>query len=141
MIKTIFYSNFLIWVLLLFSGCGTSTEKLPAGHEASSQSAPSGQSRAFVWVPELGELGATVSQPYQVWMQSLQGEKQETLVWEADKTDGVRVSWKAPDVLEVCYGQAQITYFRNHFISVGRNSPQIYKAEIVLKKVAKLDDC
>lgn len=141
MIKILLRSYLLIWFLLMLAGCGISADKLPAGKEESSQTAPSGLSRAFVWIPALSELGATVSQPYQVWMQSLQGEKLMTLIWEADKTDGVRVSWKTPDVLEICYGKAQITRFHNYFISVEQNSPQIYEAEIVLKRVAKLGDC
>ena len=96
-----------------------------------------------MWLPDrFGPFGATASQPYQVWLQSLQ-LKQGTreLIYEATRTDGVRLAWKAPTVLEICYAQAQITLFRNYF-SVAEESPgQIYEVEILLKRALKIGDC
>jgi hypothetical protein len=122
--------------------CGSRADKLPDGHELAAQVSPDRLSRAFVWGPELGGgLGATVSQPYQVWLQSQQGEKQRALILEADKTDGVRLAWKSPGELEICYGPSQIIRFRNFFVVAERDSPQIYKVEILLRRVSKLGDC
>lgn len=74
-------------------------------------------------------------------MQGLAGEKQKSLIFEADKTDGIRLRWRAATELEICYAQAQITHFRNFFVIVERLSPQIYQVEIILRKAPKLDDC
>ncbi len=128
-----------VFLLLSLLGCGS--EHLPNGHEIASQPSPDGFSRAFVWSPEPGGLGATVSQSYQVWMESFKGGKQEVLIFEADKTDGVRVTWKTPSELEVCYGPSQVDHFRNFFVIAQRDFPQIYKVEILLRRVQKLDDC
>lgn len=132
---------FGLWMLLPIASCGGG-EKIPDGHEAATQTAPDGLSRAFVWIPELGGgLGATVSQSYQVWFQSLQTKKRDALIFEADKTDGVRLAWKAPRELEICYSRAQIVRFHNFFVVAERDSPGIYEVEIVLKKVSQLSDC
>jgi len=128
-----------IWILVFIIGCGNHTEKLPDGHEITVKTAPDGLSKAFVWLPDLGGFGATVSQPYQVWMQK--GEEQKVLIFEADKTGGVHLAWKARNELEICYERAQITHFRNFFVVAEPDLPQIYKVEIVLRKVQKLGDC
>lgn len=125
--------------LVLLVGCGDRIEKLPRGHEVAAQTSPDGLSKAFVWLPELGGLGTTVSQPYQVWIQK--GEKQKELIFEADKTDWIRIAWKAPSELEICYDQAQITHFRNLFVVLEQNSSQTYEVEIVLRRVQKFSDC
>ncbi len=129
-------------MVLVTGGCGNRhDDELPKGHEVMAKAAPDGPGRAVVWMPQLGALGATVSQPYQVWMQSLQGEKETRLVFEADKTDGVQLGWTGPTELEICYVAAQITRFQNFFVVATENSPQIYRVEILLRKVPKLDDC
>jgi hypothetical protein len=117
-------------------------DKLPKGREMLSRAAPDSASRAFVWLPELsGALGATVSQPYQVWIQSLQGGRDTRLVLVADKTHGFHLGWTAPTQLEICYADAQILQFQNFFIVATEDSPTIYSVEIVLKKVSRLDEC
>lgn len=139
MIKFLERFCFGLWLLVFLVSCGDQVKKMPEGHEVAAQISPDGLSKAFVWRPELGGLGATVSQPYQVWLKK--GGKPEELIFEADKTDGIRVNWKAPDELAICYDQAQVSYFRNLFVVVEQNSSQIYEVEIVLKKVQKLSDC
>lgn len=139
MIKFVERFCFGLWLLVFLVSCGDQVKKMPEGHEVATQTSPDGLSKAFVWRPELGGLGATVSQPYQVWLKK--GDKPEELIFEADKTDGIRVNWKAPGELAICYDQAQITYFKNLFVVVEQNSSQIYEVEIVLKKVQKLSDC
>ncbi len=141
MIKFFLHFIFSIWLLILLIGCDNQVQKLPEGHEATSQTAPDSFSRAFIWTPELGGLGVTVSQPYQVWIQRLQGDKQETLIMESDKTNGLKLTWVGQNVLEICYERAQITHFRNFFVVAEQNYPRIYKVEIVLRKVDKLSDC
>lgn len=132
---------FVIWMLFFFVSCGNSNESSLKGYEVDAQVAPDQRSKAFIWLPELGGLGATISEPHQVWMQGLQGEKQKSLIFEADKTDGVRLRWTAATELEICYAQAQIFHFRNFFVMVEIFSPQIYQVEIILRKAPKLDDC
>jgi hypothetical protein len=128
-------------VLIGISGCCHRDDKLTAGHEALTKSAPDGASRAFVWLPELGGLGATLSQPYQVWMQSLRDNKEMRLVLGADKTDGIHLGWTGSNQLEICYATAQIFQFQNFFTVAKEGSQDIYNVEILLKKVPKLDDC
>lgn len=131
----------IAWLAMSLISCGNQAEKVPDGRELVSQPAPDGRSLAFVWAPELGGLGATVSQPYQVWLQSEKGQKQQKLLFEADKTDGVRLAWTGPTELEICYESAQITRFQNFFVIAERDSPQIYRVEIILRKTQKLSDC
>jgi hypothetical protein len=130
---------FIVWVLVFLTSCDGRVENLSEGREISTQTAPDGVSKAFVLLPKLGALGATVSQPYQVWMQK--DERHKALIFEADKTDGVRLAWKSPRELEICYGQAQITHFTNFFVVAEQEARQIYHVEIVLRKAQKLSDC
>jgi hypothetical protein len=123
------------------SGCH-GTENMPKGHEIASASSPDGASKAFVWFPELSGLGATVSQPYQVWVQYLRGSKDRRLVFEADRTDGVRLTWKDIGTLEICYAPPSHIYrFLNFFEYAEEKSPGLYQVEILLRKVPKLGDC
>jgi hypothetical protein len=139
MIKFALKCCVVVWIFVLLVSCDDRIKELQEGRVVAVQTAPDGLSKAFVWLPELGGLGATVSQPYQVWMQK--GEKQRALIFEADKTDGVRLAWKSPSELAVCYQHAQITHFINFFVVAEQDSWQIYEVEIVLRKVQKLSDC
>jgi hypothetical protein len=62
---------------------------LPEGTEQIREISPDNSNAAFVWLPTLGGLGATVSQPYQVWIESQRSQKEKRLVFEADKTDWI----------------------------------------------------
>jgi hypothetical protein len=128
-------------VLVGSAGCCRRDDKLAPGQEALTKAAPDGAIKAFVWLPRLGGLGATMSQPYQVWMQSLRDDKETQLVLEADKTDGFHLGWIGPNQLEVCYAAARIGQFRNFFTVAKEGSPEIYAVEILLKKVSKLEEC
>lgn len=141
MIMSVLRYCFTIWILMVLVSCGNSTQTLTEGREFDSQTSPDGLMKAVVWLPGLGGLGATVSQPYQVWIQKLQGGEQKVLIFEADKTDGIGIRWKTQNELEVCYAQAQIVHFRNVFVVAERDSPEIYKVEIMLRRVSKLSDC
>ena len=116
--------------------------------------APDGLSRAFVWVPKMGSvLGATLSQPYEVWlegrkgemvrgMKGQQGEMVREMVFQAIRTDGVCLAWRAPRELEICYESGtHIGHFNNLFVVAEEHSPDIYEVEIILRKVQKLSDC
>jgi hypothetical protein len=130
-----------LWSLFALLACAPSTDQLPKGREVGSQVSPTKLERAFVWAPELGGLGATVSQPYQVWIESLQSVKNLRMILEADKTDGLRIRWLDPANVEICYSTAQITKFSNHYTSASEESPTVVKAEIVLRKVPTLAEC
>lgn len=96
---------------------------------------------AKVWLPDLGGLGATVSQPHQVWIQNKANESR--LMLEADKTDAVKIKWLAERLLEVCYSDAQISTFRNRFVDVDRtgSTTQVKIVEVTLRRVARFDEC
>ena len=145
MINSILKRYIGISFVVALVSCGDRTEKIPSGHEYATQAAPDGLNRAFAWVPELsGGLGATISQPYQVWIQSQRAglEAKKLLVFEADKTDGVRLLWMTRSRLEICYAEAQIGQFRNRFLALDtKNQRVVDEIEIVLKRVQKLTDC
>src|SRR5580698_661384 len=89
-----------VWLLVSFTGCRSAADSPPNGHEISAASSPDGLSRAFVWAPELSNaLGATISQSYQVWLQSQRGANPEALIFDGDKTDGVRLMWRNASAL------------------------------------------
>jgi hypothetical protein len=136
--------GFGLWLVTVLVGCGYGSEKIPKGHEIAAETSPDGYSRAFVWFPKLsGLLGATVSQPYQVWIQYLQGNREQRLIFKADRTEGVKLTWKGPRELEICYGPARISEFRNFFdyAEQGWQPRQLYQVEIVLRRVGKLAEC
>jgi hypothetical protein len=129
-------------LLAQLAACEHRWEKPDEGTQLASAVAPGGASRAFVWLPELDGLGATVSQPYQVWMQSLHGEPHNKLIFEAGQTGGVRLAWKGPRDLEICYGPAQIARFVNsYYLSSDEHSSTADKVEVRLRRVEKLNDC
>jgi hypothetical protein len=129
-------------LLAALFACGYRDEQLPKGHEVSSTTSPDGLSRAFVWMPEQsGLLGATESQPYELWVQYLKGEQTRALLLKADRTEGVRVTWKSPRELEVCYGPSQIYYLHNFFYYGTEQSRQLYSIEVLLRRVSILADC
>jgi hypothetical protein len=123
-------------------GCNSSSDQLREGVEISSQMSPDGLSRAFVWAPKTqGTLGATSSQPYQVWIQYQQGDKQASAVMKAAATDGLRLSWVGPRTLQVCYGPTHIFQLDNLFDVADRSTGQLYRVEIVLKRTQSLSEC
>jgi hypothetical protein len=134
----------ILWFLLLITatGCGYGNEQLPKGREISSKKSPDGLSRAFVWAPETsGILGATSSQPYQVWIQYDAPQNPYALILKAEATDGVRLKWIAERQLEICYGPTDIYYFHNEFEYGEQHSQKLYKLEVLLRRVQQLADC
>jgi hypothetical protein len=131
-----------LFLMVITAGCGDHEARTTNGQVQLSAVAPDGASEAFVWIPESGgTLGATVSQRYQVWLQALRDNKVESLILEADRTNGIRLRWNSQNELEICYAKAQISKFRNFFVIASRESPEIYGVEIVLKKVPLLEQC
>lgn len=96
---------------------------------------------AAVVAADLDGMGATISQPYQLWLTSAEGESR--LMIEADKASGLRASWRSPLQLEVCYADAQILQFRNRFFSISRSGalPSGTALEVTLRRVPKWSDC
>lgn len=111
------------------------------GYEQIRLIAPDDSNMAFVWVPKLGPLGATMSQPYQVWIARQHSAKEKRMILEAD--DWVLLAWHGPALLEICYSEAQIGQFHNRFVAVDRSDelPKFFEVEIILKKVSNQDDC
>ncbi len=130
-----------IAIAVVATGCSSSPESPPNGQEAQSLIGPDGDTRAFVWIPTLsGGLGATVSQPYQAWLESKRFAS-KTLVVEAYKTDGLHIAWAAGNILEVCYADARIYKFLNGVDFAAEESPEIVSVEIVLRRVKNLHAC
>ncbi len=99
--------------------------------------------KARIWLPILDGMGATVSQPFQVWLEDTRINDQSRLIFEADKTDAIRLKWIAPLELEVCYEDAQIHRFSNRFVGVDRSNgfPEAGNIEVVLRKAKLIGDC
>ncbi len=138
-----FFAGVLTAWLYFASSQEQQGSKLEHGKEFIVKISPDGAYRAFVWLPELGGLGATVSQPMQVWLQGHKAGAERKLVFEADKTDGVHLTWNQTSELEICYDEAQILQFSNRYIVVDRSNgvPEERTVEVVLKRVSKLSDC
>jgi hypothetical protein len=133
-----------------------SRHTLPQGKEIASALSPDQTFKAIVWYPTLeGGLGATISQPYQVWIQIEKGKGRGegkdvktslSQLLAADKGE-VRVKWIEPYLLEICYDQLSTYEFINRFTdTVGRPSMdelniKAKEGEVVLRKVKRIDDC
>lgn len=135
---------FLVLLLLVLItqqlGCSSSPKQPPAGQVQFDIKSPDDMTRAFVLLPKLGGMGATVSQPHQVWLQDLISG-QSALVLEADKTAGFDLQWKGKDVIAICYAAAQINEFHNTFVVANERSPRVREIEIVLNRVKRLSEC
>ena len=122
-------------------GCGRDPERVQEGHIDSRAVSPDGIVEAVVMLPKLDGFGATISQPYQVFLRSLRpGVKKELVVFEADKTDGLHIRWRGAQLV-ICYSDAQILWFRNRFDTFGQDSLNVSEIEVILNKVTKLEDC
>jgi hypothetical protein len=124
--------------------CGGNAGEPAKGRQQKSMTASDGESRAFVWLPESGG-GATQSQPFEVWIQYLESQKPQGLVFKAIHTAGVRLKWVDARTLEICYGVSHILYMRNFFDYAEedwawRGKP-LYSVEVLLKRVPQLADC
>ena len=130
-----------IAIAVVATGCSSSPELRPNGQEAQSLIGPGGGTRVFVWIPTLsGGLGATVSQPYQAWLESKRFAS-KTLVVEAYKTDGLHIAWAAGNILEVCYADDRLYTFLKGVDFAAEESPEIVSVEIVLRRVKNLHAC
>lgn len=141
MVPTLLFRASLVLAALILVSCSNALESLPEGQQAQVIASSDKTTRAFVWIPkQSGGLGATVSQPYQVWIEN---EKfgQKRLMLEASKTDGLRLVWISDSILEVCYSDAQIFRFLNKFDFVVQGSHEMKSVEIILRKAASLDAC
>jgi hypothetical protein len=131
----------LFLVLVALVGCSRSVESVPDGRQAQLVENTDGVTRAFVWIPaQSGWLGATISQSYQVWIESEKFSEKRLMV-EAAKTDGLRLAWIDNDTLEVCYSDALIFMLLNKFDFVTEQSAEIRSVEVVLRKVKSLGVC
>lgn len=129
-------------IVVVLLGCSGSGGSLPDGHQVQSLVSPDGGTRAFVWVPQLprGGLGATVSQPYQVWLES-QRFSSRVLVVEGYKMDGFRLAWVSDGILDVCYADARIYKFLSGVDFAIEKSPEVVSIEIILRRVQNLRAC
>ena len=65
-----------------------------------------------------------------------------TLLLKAYKTDGVKVFWNSPAELVICYGQPTHIYdFRNYYEYAEETWDHLYKVEVLLRRVQKLQEC
>lgn len=129
-----------MWMVGNLRRDGDLTE-LKAGTQVAAALSPDNVYEAKVWLQSLDGLGATISQPHQVWIGRKSGGSR--LVLEADKTDGIRISWRTGRILEICYADAQISRFTNRFVDVDRSRgvTQAETIEITLRREQRLDQC
>ncbi len=113
------------------------------GAEVDSVLSSNGIFRGKIWLPELGGLGATVSQPYEVWIENVNRSGTSELVFSASKTDSIGIKWRDPLVLEICYVKADIHFFKNKFFDFLRESTvtELQIVEVELRKVKQLTEC
>lgn len=136
------YQKTVLFLMVLLTACDNRPNQPPDGSVVNVVTSPDGFARAFVVIPKMsGGLGATLSQPYQVWMESLKIGTDKQLIVSADKTDGFHLSWTDKGQLEVCYGHAQIFEFRNTMVMITEESQSMHVVEIVLKRADKLTSC
>lgn len=111
------------------------------GNQAALVISPDKSYIAKIWLPELGGLGATMSQPYQVWVESKAGASRLMLI--ADKTDGIKLKWLGIALLEICYKDAQINTFQNRFVDIDRTGSEtlIKTVEVRLRRVERMEEC
>lgn len=116
---------------------------LGKGRERQRTDSPDGAYSAFLCIPTLDGLGATISQPYQLWLEKRGVDGTRQLAFVADNTDGFQLSWRTPTVLLVCYERASIYQFRNRIVTIrrGQDVPGIFEAEVVLHKARATDEC
>lgn len=125
----------------ILTSCSDSEESLPDGRQVQLVENADGVTRAFILIPtQSGGLGATVSQPYQVWVENEEFAEKRLMV-EAEKTEGLQLAWIDGNTLEVCYSDALIFRFLNKFDFATERSPEIRSVEVVLKKTKSLSMC
>lgn len=140
--KIVLSLSVVLALLLSIGGCVDKTPPRKNGRELQSAVSHDETLRAVLWMPEQsGPFGATVSDLYQVWLESFPSATNQLLVLEADKTAGMQLSWTKMDQLEICYSDAQILNFRNRYATLDSNSLDVHKTEIVLRRVDALSNC
>lgn len=128
-----------MWVVKSFDRERHATAQSP-GRQAAAVASPDKEYVAKIWLPDLDGLGATISQPHQVWVEGKRGSR---LILEADKTDEIRLRWQSARQLEICYADAQIHRFSNRFVDVDRSGSitEAQTVEATLRRVKQLDEC
>jgi hypothetical protein len=92
----------------------------------------------------MGDISGSVmvSQWYQVFLQNVHGSEHQTSVMlGADKTDGLIIYWRSPDLLAVCYAGAHIYNFHNTFVFAPEDAPEVQEVEVVLVKRQSIVEC
>jgi hypothetical protein len=133
----------LLITLIAFAlaACGRDDEEPARGKDVAVQKSPDGRFTATIRMADV-DGSVMVSQWYQVVLQNVHGVEHETSVMlVADKTDGLTIHWRSPDVLVVCYADAHIYNFRNTFTFAPEGAPGIQEAEVVLTKRSSLGEC
>ncbi len=127
-------------LVVLITGCDRA-EELKKGETVEVRISPDEKVRAFVWMPKLtGELGATVSQPYQVWIE-FKDDQVKKLMLEGDKTSPFKIHWINSEQLQICYSNAKIYKFRNRYAIASEHSEDIHEVEVILHRVGDLKEC
>jgi hypothetical protein len=99
---------FIVAMAILFAACGR-----PSLKEITRGSSPDRQFDAVLVEVQLGELGATVSTPYQVYIVPTGGKTFDYPTMKGSQFEGLRLIWKDPRFLEIEYSKGQIYSFQN----------------------------
>jgi len=140
--------DFFLYVfpLLFLSGCGYFSDKNSNMVVYSRAISPSGsfEAKLLKYDEANGGLGATYSVHYKLIISHESNVNEPEDVLTADKNRGLVLIWRDRTTLEVCYEDVQIFNFRNrvNFIHVDDlNYPNLYEAEVVLRRVDNLSKC
>lgn len=112
------------------------------GEQVAVERSPDQAYTARVLLPELDGMGATISQPYQVWIENKRNETRWVL--KASRTAEIRIKWLSARELEICYNDAQIARFRSRYIDIDRSASGEIRdqtVEVTLRHVKQLDEC
>lgn len=132
------------FALACLSGCDMTLDEVQDGRLVESKVSPNDMVQAVVSAVNMPgpSYGATMTQPYQVYLRSRRGNNHAPrVILAAQRTQGMRVRWASSEMLFICYVDGHIFEFKNRFAVDRKNQPPLDPVEIVLRRVEKLDQC
>jgi hypothetical protein len=132
----------LTW-LLMIAAEDRRKKEVSVGRETFSKPSADRRLIASVFTPDIQGLGATISQPLQVWIRDNSVQNSMRLVLSATRAPFLALRWKDNSTLEVCFEKANIDEFTNSYFSTDRDTKKNVDVtvEIILKRVRDRVDC
>ena len=127
--------------MLALAACSHGSDEVRDGRDLVIKDSPDGRFRAQLREVNI-DGSIMVSQPYQVVLTSLvHGSLKPMVILVADNTPPLELAWEPPATLLVCYSEAHIYGFRNVFESAVQGDTNLYRADVVLRKVGASGPC